>query len=637
MKKKAMALLLSFTLIISGNCTLFAEELRSDEPAAKADTITGFVPLPEDTNTMTFPADDRPSLSDLRSLMPETLSVYYNESVKAEPLPVTWEPVGEDYETSESYYFQFSPKWDEAVLLADDLDIYTDAPYISVFFTYEEETPEGDDSISLNSQALGASITSSQQASNQVQIYRFLTSEMGFNCAAACGVLANIQAESSFNPTATGDKGTSYGICQWHNTRWTDLKNYCNKNGLDWTTLNGQLYFLQYELKKSYPTILQGMKSRPNTAEDAYLCGAYWCEQFERPANAKQVGVTRGNLAMNTYFPKYSTGSYDGSYSSPTNPKEEEEKQIEPEKGTEYQASLVVNQKLDLTTYLNYQTYSAYEVTPAGYASATSKGILTAKKASGNTTVKVTGKVKKNGKWVYSSSSVVLTIVKPRFTQSRLDLIVSEYDNANNYLISDIAPDSWTSSNEKIAAIDESGQIIATGKGTAKITAVFGKESGYTAKYTFSVRVGIPALNKKSVSMLSGTTTSLSLKVFSKALNASFSSDDESVATVDDDGLVTALSAGTATITAEYNGQPYSCKITVKKPTISAKSMSLKTGAKKKITLRNTKLSPVEWYSDDLSVAYVDEDGYVHAEDPGETTIYTITGGCTDTCHVTVK
>ena len=49
---------------------------------------------------------------------------------------------------------------------------------------------------------------------------------MGLNNAAACGVLTNIQCESSFNPEVLGDGGTSYVICQWHNERWTRLQKY---------------------------------------------------------------------------------------------------------------------------------------------------------------------------------------------------------------------------------------------------------------------------------------------------------------------------------------------------------------------------------------------------------------------------
>ncbi len=691
MKKRIFAVLLSISLLMTGTGTVFAEEVSTEAPAVIEGTIpadasssalrhiTGFVPLTNEEQSLTFPAQSKPSVSDLVSGMPKALSVYYDGSTTAEALPVTWESVGEDYTTSDSYYFQFSPKWDESVVLADGLELYKDAPYISVFLTDEpvalRSSVVSEDSVTVSSQALGASISSTEKANNQVQIYRYLTSVMGFNCAAACGVLANIQAESSFNQTATGDNGTSYGICQWHNTRWTDLKNYCTAQGLDWTTLDGQLKFLNYELNKSYPTILRGMKSRGNTAEDAYLCGAYWCETFERPANAKAVGVTRGNLAMNTYFPKYSTGAYDGTYTSPGNttstttpttpststttlpeapPVEggktyesgddvvtpepaEETTTPEPAKGPVYQVSLTVNQKMDITAFLNDQRYLTYRVSPAGYASVTSGGVLTAKKVSGSAPVTVTGRILQNGAWVDSPASVELSITKPYFSVTRLDLVSTDTANANDYLVSETAPDSWMSSNEKVATVSADGQITPLTSGTTRITAVFGENTGYAAKYSFSVRIGVPALNKKKATIQSGTSTLLSLKVFSRTLTPSYSSSNEQIATVDESGRVYALSEGTATITATYNGQPFTSQITVKKPTLSAKSMTLRAGAKRKLSLRNTKLTATDWTSSNPGVAYVNEAGYVIAVSPGEARISTATGGCTDECVVTVR
>ena len=61
-------------------------------------------------------------------------------------------------------------------------------------------------------------------ASNEETIFSFVTNEMGMNSAAGCAVLANVYAESSFRPDLWGDGGTSYGICQWHNSRFTRLR-----------------------------------------------------------------------------------------------------------------------------------------------------------------------------------------------------------------------------------------------------------------------------------------------------------------------------------------------------------------------------------------------------------------------------
>jgi hypothetical protein len=157
---------------------------------------------------------------------------------------------------------------------------------------------------------------------NAKEIYRFLLNEMGLNSAAACGILANIRKESYFDPTKSGDSGTSYGICQWHDTstgkgRYTGLKNWCEKNGYDYTTLNGQLHYLQYELSQNNSSVLyngktiyDAMLAIENTAEGAYAAGYYWCNTFEvpysnNPTKREEECQSRGTLARDTYWPVY--------------------------------------------------------------------------------------------------------------------------------------------------------------------------------------------------------------------------------------------------------------------------------------------------------------------------------------------
>ena len=152
-------------------------------------------------------------------------------------------------------------------------------------------------------------------ASAEKLIFDFLTDSsngLGLNAAAASGILANIYKESSFRTGALGDNGTSYGICQWHNSRYSSLKSWCSSNGLDYTTLDGQLRYLEHELKTGYKSMLSKFKKAPNTAQGAYDVGYTWCYDFERPANRSAKSVERGNLAKTQFFPKYKgqTGKY---------------------------------------------------------------------------------------------------------------------------------------------------------------------------------------------------------------------------------------------------------------------------------------------------------------------------------------
>ena len=138
------------------------------------------------------------------------------------------------------------------------------------------------------------------------EVYDFLTEELMLSNAAACGVLANIEHESSFQPTIFGDKGTSYGLCQWHNDRFTALRGYCTALGLDYRTVEGQLAYLKYELGNKYTTLLLSLQAIDDTPDGAYRAAYLWCIQFEKPSNMQVKAAQRGELAQGKYWVRYS-------------------------------------------------------------------------------------------------------------------------------------------------------------------------------------------------------------------------------------------------------------------------------------------------------------------------------------------
>ena len=107
-------------------------------------------------------------------------------------------------------------------------------------------------------------------AENMQIVYEYITETLGYNRAAACGIMSNIQYESNFRPNAVGDGGNAYGICQW-NSRRQSLINYCERNGVEsWQDIYGQLGYRGYELvnnKKKVGAFLSQCISRsPPTA-----------------------------------------------------------------------------------------------------------------------------------------------------------------------------------------------------------------------------------------------------------------------------------------------------------------------------------------------------------------------------------
>lgn len=133
-------------------------------------------------------------------------------------------------------------------------------------------------------------------------VYYYLRTEMGLNSAAACGVMANIQAESGFWSESLGDSGTSYGICQWHNTRWDRLMDYCVRNGYDYRSLIAQLHFLEWELQNYYPDVWEVLHSAEDDAGGCYDSAAYFCLNFERPAGGEISADERGTNALTIWW-----------------------------------------------------------------------------------------------------------------------------------------------------------------------------------------------------------------------------------------------------------------------------------------------------------------------------------------------
>lgn len=140
---------------------------------------------------------------------------------------------------------------------------------------------------------------------NEQIVFKFLTRVMGYNTAAACGVMANIKYESGYKPSSGGDKGTSYGIVQWHLGRKTRLIEWCGSNGFDYTTLEGQLYYLDYELKNRYPAVHKRLLAVSNDEQGAYDAGYDFCYNFEAPSNRASRSVTRANYARETLWNRY--------------------------------------------------------------------------------------------------------------------------------------------------------------------------------------------------------------------------------------------------------------------------------------------------------------------------------------------
>lgn len=162
------------------------------------------------------------------------------------------------------------------------------------------------------------------------------------------------------------------------------------------------------------------------------------------------------------------------------------------------------------------------------------------------------------------------------------------------------------------------------------------------------------SLNKTSLSLVEGGSETLTATVSpDNATNkaVSWKSSDSGVATVDGSGKVTAVKAGSATITVTTTdgGKTATCSVTVTSKTVSVTGvkldndkLELKAGETAQLTATvepsNASDKSLEWTSSDAKVATVDASGKVTAVGVGSATITVKTkdGGKTATCAVTV-
>jgi peptidoglycan hydrolase-like protein with peptidoglycan-binding domain len=129
------------------------------------------------------------------------------------------------------------------------------------------------------------------------EIYNYIK-QIGLSKFHAMGMLANIQAESSFNPGVMGDKMngeyTSGGLFQHHKTRLANLKAFAERQGTPWTDWKTQVDFALSE-----PEGKQYASMNFKSAADASI---WFTKYFERPANAEQQAANRvGNLKNYDY------------------------------------------------------------------------------------------------------------------------------------------------------------------------------------------------------------------------------------------------------------------------------------------------------------------------------------------------
>jgi uncharacterized protein YjdB len=207
----------------------------------------------------------------------------------------------------------------------------------------------------------------------------------------------------------------------------------------------------------------------------------------------------------------------------------------------------------------------------------------------------------------------------------------------------------WASSTSSIAKTSgDTGYFSAVSTGTARITAALGSTVGFTDLTVSAATLSSITLSPTSVSIASGYTTQFSATGhFSDSSTQDITSaviwqsSDPTVASIDNannHGLLTALAAGSTTITASLSGKSQSTGVTVSTATLSSISIQLASSSMNAGTEQSATAtahysdsstldvtSAVTWTSSDDSVALIsnatNNNGLITAVGAGSTTL----------------
>ncbi len=239
-----------------------------------------------------------------------------------------------------------------------------------------------------------------------------------------------------------------------------------------------------------------------------------------------------------------------------------------------------------------------------------------------------------------------------------LQLTVSVSD-ANDYPIDEPAV-TWTSSDEAVVTVDQDGLVTAVGNGMADVVAMAGDVSdmvSITVMETSEPVATTVTIEPASHTLEAiGETVQLAAVVLDQDENVmadaavTWSSGDEAVATVDADGLVTAVDNGMADITAQAGDAVGSAAITVAQVPagisieVDAEATTLTEVGQTlqlMVTVSDANDAPISepavtWTSSDEAVVTVDQDGLVTAVGNGMADVEATAGNVSDMVDITV-
>ena len=306
----------------------------------------------------------------------------------------------------------------------------------------------------------------------------------------------------------------------------------------------------------------------------------------------------------------------------------------------------------------NYTQGISYSSSNTSVATVSNSGLITAK-APGTTTITA-----KSASSRYNETCTV-TVTSPNILVTSITLnktSLSLQPGQSETLTATVLPSNatnktvtWTTSSTSIATVDSDGNVTAKSKGSATITCKANDGSGKQA--TCAVTVTDPIIEPTAITISPSSKTinvgdsfyaSYTLTPSNATTTVTWSSDNESIATVTQSGLVTGIKAGSTWINVTTaNGKTDYFRITVNSAPIPVESISLnyyfttvELNKTKKLTYTTepSDANPtLTWTSSDASIASVAQDGTVTGKRQGTARITaTSDNGKSSYCDVKV-
>ena len=289
-------------------------------------------------------------------------------------------------------------------------------------------------------------------------------------------------------------------------------------------------------------------------------------------------------------------------------------------------------------------------------------GVFTALVAGTATVTAASGDIAGTATVTVSDEEPVLTglnVTPPRATLAAgdsLKFIVTARDQNGNVMPAGAV--AWTSSDPAAGTIDDDGVFTALAAGTATVTATSGEVAATAAVTVIAAEpeFGMVVLSPPEVTLETGDTLQFEAVAFNSygetvpAAALTWASSDPAAGTIDDDGVFTALAAGTTTVTAASgdiagtavvtvsSDEPVLSRIVITPPAITLNAGDEETFVATAYDQHGTAMpaDAVAWASSDPAAGTIDDGGLFIALDAGTTTITATADGITGAADVTV-